>query len=83
METFYKLFGSLLALVYHCFDRIVIQGYLPLLTRPEHIVHFFRDVQGAIPSPSRLCPKGPRNIRVGWKPSRAITVLPYSGLTPT
>jgi len=36
METFCKLFGSLLALVYHCFDRIVIQGYLPLLTRPEH-----------------------------------------------
>jgi hypothetical protein len=30
----------------HCFDRIVIQGYLPLLTRPEHIVHFFRDVHG-------------------------------------
>ncbi len=44
METFHKLFGSLLAFVYHCFDRIVIQGYLPLLTRPEHIVHFFRDV---------------------------------------
>ena len=33
METFCKLFGSLLAFVYHCFDRIVIQGYLPLLTR--------------------------------------------------
>jgi len=46
METFCKLFGSLLAFVYHCFDRIVIQGYLPLLTRPEHIVHFFRDVHG-------------------------------------
>ena len=44
METFHKLFGSLLGFVYHCFDRIVIQGYLPLLTRPEHIVHFFRDV---------------------------------------
>src|SRR5713101_2302757 len=44
MDTFSKLFGSLLALVYHCFDRIVIQGYLPLLTREEHIVHFFRDV---------------------------------------
>jgi hypothetical protein len=43
METFRKLFGSLLVFVYHCFDRIVIQGYLPLLTRPEHIVHFFRD----------------------------------------
>lgn len=49
MELFTKLFGSLLALVYHCFDRIVIQGYLPLLTRPEHIVHFFRDVQGIYP----------------------------------
>ena len=34
METFAKLFGSLLALVYHCFDRIVILGHLPLLTRP-------------------------------------------------
>ena len=39
METFTKLFGSLLALVYHCFDRIVILGHLPLLTRPENIVH--------------------------------------------
>ena len=46
METFHKLFGSLLGFVYHCFDRIVIQGYLPLLTRPEHIVHFFRDLHG-------------------------------------
>ena len=49
METFGKLFGSLLAFVYHCFDRIVIQGYLPLLTRPAHIVHFFRDVHGIYP----------------------------------
>ena len=49
METFRKLFGSLLAFVYHCFDRIVIQGYLPLLTRPAHVVHFFRDVHGIYP----------------------------------
>jgi hypothetical protein len=49
MDTFSKLFGSLLALVYHCFDRIVIQGYLPLLTRAAHIVHFFRDVHGIYP----------------------------------
>src|SRR5947199_7852440 len=49
METFNKLFGSLLAFVYHCFDRIVIQGYLPLLTREEHIVHFFRDVHAIYP----------------------------------
>ncbi len=32
METFTKLFGSLLAFVYHCFDRIVILGHIPLLT---------------------------------------------------
>jgi hypothetical protein len=49
MDTFSKLFGSLLALVYHCFDRIVIQGYLPLLTREEHIVHLFRDVHRISP----------------------------------
>ena len=48
METFAKLFERFLVFVYHCFDRIVIQGYLPLLTRPEHIVHFFRDVHGHI-----------------------------------
>jgi len=35
METFAKLFERFLVFVYHCFDRIVIQGYLPLLTRPE------------------------------------------------
>lgn len=49
METFHTLFGSLLGFIYHCFDRLVIQGYLPLLTRPEHIVHFFRDVHGIYP----------------------------------
>jgi len=49
MEQFTKLFGGFLALVYHCFDRIVIRGHLPLLTRPENIVHFFRDVHGVAP----------------------------------
>ena len=45
MDLFTRLFGSLLAFVYHCFDRIVILAYLPLLTRPENVVHFFHDVQ--------------------------------------
>jgi hypothetical protein len=35
MDTLTKLFGSLVSFAYHCFDRIVILGYLPLLTRPE------------------------------------------------
>ena len=41
-----KLFGSLLVFVYHCFDRIVINGYLSGLSRPEQVVYFFRDVVG-------------------------------------
>ena len=46
METLTKLFGSLLVFVYHCFDRIVINGYLSGLSRPEQVVYFFRDVVG-------------------------------------
>ena len=46
MELFTKLFGNLLAFVYHCFDRIVIHGYLSALSRPEQVVHFVRKVVG-------------------------------------
>jgi hypothetical protein len=46
MELFTTLFGKLLVFVYHCFDRIVIHGYLSALTRPEQVVYFFRDVVG-------------------------------------
>ncbi len=46
MERFTNLFGSLLVFVYHCFDRIVINGYLSGLSRPEQVVHFFRQVVG-------------------------------------
>src|ERR1700750_2820875 len=46
MELFTKLFGILLAFVYHCFDRMVIHGYLSALSRPEQVVYFFRQVLG-------------------------------------
>src|SRR4051794_15262645 len=46
MELFAKLFDSLLIFVYHCFDRIVIHGYLSGLSRPEQVVYFFRQVLG-------------------------------------
>ena len=46
MESFTKLFGSLLVFVYHCFDRIVINGYLEHLARPGQVVHFFREILG-------------------------------------
>src|SRR6516162_4221867 len=46
MELFAKLFDSLLAFIYRCFDRIVIHGYLSRLSRPEQVVHFVRHVLG-------------------------------------
>jgi len=46
MDVFTELFGNLLAFVYHCFDRIVIHGYLSALSRPEQVVHFVRKVVG-------------------------------------
>jgi hypothetical protein len=46
METFISLFGKLIVFVYHCFDRIVINGYLSMLSRPENVVYFFRQVVG-------------------------------------
>jgi hypothetical protein len=44
MELFSRLFGSLLVFVYHCFDRVVINGYLSGLSRPEQVVYFFHEV---------------------------------------
>jgi hypothetical protein len=65
METFAKLFERFLFFVYHCFDRIVIQGYLPLLSRSEHIVYFFRDVHGIYPiTPQALAKRTPEYR--GW-----------------
>jgi len=46
MERFNRLFSDLLVFVYHCFDRIVIHGYLSGLSRPEQVVHFVREVLG-------------------------------------
>ena len=46
MDLFTKLFGDFLVFVYHCFDRIVIHGYLTALSRPELVVHFFREIVG-------------------------------------
>ncbi|MBM4295674.1 MAG: hypothetical protein FJ126_12340 [Deltaproteobacteria bacterium] len=49
MELFHRLFGSLLVFVYHCFDRLVINGYLSALNRPENVVYFFREALGISP----------------------------------
>jgi hypothetical protein len=46
MELFIRLFGDLLAFGYHYFDRIVMCRYLSGLSRPEQVVHFFRNAVG-------------------------------------
>jgi len=46
MQLFLKLFGPYLQWVYHCFDRIVINGHLLGLMRENQIVYFFRNVCG-------------------------------------
>ena len=79
METFYKLFGSLLSFVYHCFDRMVILAYLPLLTREENIVHFFRDVNGIWPITQEALRERTNRYR-GWVDSYAADHgIPSSG----
>ena len=44
MQRFLKLFEPYLQWFYHCFDRIVINGYLSFLTRENNVVYFFREV---------------------------------------
>lgn len=46
MQLFLKLFGPFLQWFYHCFDRIVISGYLSFLRREANVVYFFRTVGG-------------------------------------
>ncbi len=46
MELFTKLFGAWLVFVYHCFDRIVLSGYLMGLQRPGQVVFWLQHVLG-------------------------------------
>ena len=70
MELFARLFGGLLLFVCHCFDRLVIHGYLSGLSRPEQVVYFFREVVGGPQRafrgpgwPDRLSGQGPPSRR--------------------
>jgi ATP-dependent DNA helicase RecG len=45
MEKLARLFGRSIRFAYHCFDRIVIRGYLSTLSRPENIVYLFRTIK--------------------------------------
>src|SRR5438876_3884369 len=47
MERLLELLGPAVQFVYTCWDRIVLNGYLDRLQRPENVVYFFREVVGA------------------------------------
>src|ERR1700751_6224255 len=79
MEEFTRLFGSLLTFVYQCFDRIVILGHLPLLTRPENIVHFFGDVHGIGPITKEVLRQRTTEYNRGSRLSPATTAFLSSG----
>ena len=49
METLNHLFARMLVFVYHCFDWVVVNGYLSMLSRPENVVYFFRLTVGSLP----------------------------------
>lgn len=46
MERLSAVLGTAVQFVYTCWDRIVLNGYLERLQRPEYLVHFFHDVVG-------------------------------------
>jgi hypothetical protein len=75
MDLFAKLFDSLLVFIYHCFDRIVIHGYLSGLSRPEQVVYFFHEVLG-IPVVSKEVLSQRTNDYRNWVEAFAITKFP-------
>src|SRR5438128_10721257 len=46
MDRLSELLGPAVQFVYTCWDRIVLNGYIERLQRPENLVHFFHDVVG-------------------------------------
>ena len=46
MERLLELLGPAVQFVYTCWDRIVLNGYIERLQRPENLIYFFHDVVG-------------------------------------
>jgi hypothetical protein len=46
MERLLELLGPTVQFAYTCWDRIVLNGYLERLQRPENLIYFFHDVVG-------------------------------------
>jgi len=65
MELFTKLFGAWLVFVYHCFDRMVISGYLMGLQRPGQVVYWLQQVLGIEAITKQVLSKRTEDY-VGW-----------------
>jgi hypothetical protein len=46
VDRLLELLGPAVQWVYTCWDRIVLNGYIERLQRPENLIHFFHDVVG-------------------------------------
>ena len=46
MDRLSALLGPVVQFVYTCWDRIVLNGYIERLQRPENLIYFFHDVVG-------------------------------------
>ena len=46
MEQLLDVLGNTVQFFYTCWDRIVLNGYIERLQRPENLIHFFHDVVG-------------------------------------
>ncbi len=46
MDRLSELLGNAVQFVYTCWDRIVVNGYIERLQRPENLIYFFHDVVG-------------------------------------
>ncbi len=44
MEQLLDVLGNTVQFFYTCWDRIVLNGYIERLQRPENLIHFFHDV---------------------------------------
>lgn len=82
METFAKLFGSRLLFVYHCSDRVVINGYLNGSSRPGQVAHFFHDAVGEPAIGKEALSRRTLGTRAGWRRFPATTASPSNGPCP-
>jgi hypothetical protein len=70
MQLFLTLFSHWLQFSYSCFDRVILKGYLSVLSRPANIVYWIREVQGQ-PKVTKEFLRERTNRYQGWVESYA------------